>query len=41
MKRSTYCGVTDTGPVAGESFQQKVARLAAVAAAAKQRAEGG
>jgi hypothetical protein len=41
MKRSTYCGVTDTGPVPGETFQQKVARLAALAAAAKQRAEGG
>jgi hypothetical protein len=41
MKRSTYCGVTDTGPVPGESFEQKVARLAKVAAAAKQRAEGG
>ncbi|HKP46986.1 MAG TPA: hypothetical protein VJT50_10325 [Pyrinomonadaceae bacterium] len=39
--RSTYCGVTDTGPVAGETFQQKVARLAALAAAAKQRSEGG
>jgi hypothetical protein len=41
MKRSTYCGVVDTGPVPGETFEQKVARLAAVAAAAKQRAEGG
>ena len=41
MKRSTYVGVTDTGPVAGETFEQKVARLAKVAAAAKQRAEGG
>src|ERR1051326_3855312 len=41
MKRSTYVGVTDTGPVPGESFEQKVARLAAVSAAAKQRAEGG
>ncbi len=41
MKRSTYGGVVDTGPVPGETFQQKVARLAAVAAAAKQRAEGG
>jgi hypothetical protein len=39
--RSTYCGVTDTGPVPGETFEQKVQRLAAVAAAAKQRAEGG
>ena len=41
MKRGTYCGVVDTGPVPGETFQQKVARLAAVAAAAKQRSEGG
>jgi len=41
MKRSTYCGVVDTGPVAGETFDQKVARLTALAAAAKQRAEGG
>ena len=41
MKRSTYCGVKDTGPVPGETFEQKVARLAAVSAAAKQRAEGG
>jgi hypothetical protein len=39
MKRSTYCGVVDTGPVPGETFQQKVARLAAVSAAAKQRSE--
>ena len=39
MKRSTYCGVTDTGPVPGETFEQKVARLAAVSAAAKQRSE--
>jgi hypothetical protein len=41
MKRGTYVGVVDTGPVPGESFEQKVARLAALAAAAKQRAEGG
>jgi hypothetical protein len=41
MKRSTYGDVVDTGPVSGESFQQKVARLTALAAAAKQRAEGG
>ena len=40
MKRSTYCGVVDTGPVPGETFEQKVARLAAVSAAAKQRSEG-
>jgi hypothetical protein len=41
MIRSSYCGVVDTGPVPGETFQQKVERLRAVAAAAKQRAEGG
>ena len=41
MKRYTYAGVTDTGPVAGETFEQKVARLKAVADAAKQRADEG
>jgi len=41
FKRSTYCGVQDTGPVPGETFAQKVARLAALSAAAKQRSEGG
>jgi hypothetical protein len=41
LLRSSYCGVTDTGPVAGETFEQKVERLRAVAAAAKQRADGG
>lgn len=41
MLRSTYGDVTDTGPVAGETFEQKVQRLAALAAAAKKRAEGG
>ena len=41
MRRSTYCGVVDTGPVPGETFEQKVARLAALSAAAKQRSEGG
>jgi hypothetical protein len=39
MRRSVYMGVVDTGPVAGESFEQKVERLRAVAAAAKQRSE--
>ncbi len=38
--RGTYCGVVDTGPVQGETFEQKVERLRAVAAAAKQRSEG-
>jgi hypothetical protein len=41
MRRSTYCGVVDSGPVPGETFAQKVERLRAVAAAAKQRAEEG
>jgi hypothetical protein len=41
MKRYTYCGVVDTGPVAGETFEQKVERLRAVSAAAKQRADEG
>ncbi|MDQ2938172.1 MAG: hypothetical protein M3R67_11790, partial [Acidobacteriota bacterium] len=40
MNRSTYGGVVDTGPVPGETFEQKVERLRAVAAAAKQRADG-
>jgi len=41
MLRSTYVGVVDTGPVPGETFEQKVERLTAVAAAAKRRSEGG
>jgi hypothetical protein len=41
MIRSTYCDVVDTGPVPGETFEQKVERLRAVADAAKQREEGG
>ena len=39
FKRSTYAGVVDTGPVEGETHEQKIARLAAVVAGAKQRAE--
>jgi hypothetical protein len=41
MKRYTYSGVVDTGPVPGETFEQKVERLRAVSAAAKQRSEEG
>src|SRR5262249_31109343 len=41
FKRSTYVGVKDTGPVECETFEQKVARLKALSAAAKQRAEEG
>ncbi|HYV25014.1 MAG TPA: hypothetical protein VE969_07220 [Pyrinomonadaceae bacterium] len=41
MKRSTYAGVVDTGPVEGETHEQKIERLTKVVAGAKQRAEGG
>ncbi len=41
FKRSTYAGVTDTGPVPGETREQKIERLTKLAAAAKQRAEEG
>jgi hypothetical protein len=41
MKRSTYAGVVDTGPVPGETHAQKIERLTKLAAAAKQKAEGG
>jgi hypothetical protein len=41
MKRSTYAGVEDTGPVSGETREQKIERLTKVVAGAKQRSEGG
>lgn len=41
MKRSTYAGVVDTGPIAGETHAQKIERLTKLAAAAKQKAEEG
>lgn len=41
MRRSTYAGVVDTGPVPGETHEQKIERLTKLAAAAKQRAEEG
>jgi len=41
MKRSTYAGVIDTGPIAGETHEQKIDRLTKLAAAAKQKAEEG
>jgi hypothetical protein len=40
-RRSTYAGVVDSGPVAGESKEEKIARLQKVVAGAKQRAEEG
>src|SRR5438270_10701784 len=41
MTRSTYAGVVDTGPIPGETHEQKIERLTKLAAAAKQRAEEG
>src|SRR5262245_44911169 len=41
FKRSTYSGYKDIGPVAGETFEQKVARLRELSAAAKRRSEEG
>jgi hypothetical protein len=40
-RRTTYAGVVDTGPVPGETKEQKLERLTKLAAAAKQRSEGG
>src|SRR5437762_1333848 len=40
-RRSTYAGVTDTGPMPGETKEQKIARLQKVVAGAKQRSEEG
>jgi hypothetical protein len=41
FKRSTYANVVDTGPISGETHEQKVERLTKLAAAAKQRSEEG
>ena len=41
LHRGTYSGVVDTGPVPGETHEQKIARLTKLAAAAKQKAEEG
>ena len=41
MRRSTYAGVVDTGPIPGETREQKFERLTKLAAAAKQKTEEG
>ncbi|MDX6574534.1 MAG: hypothetical protein QOE96_487 [Blastocatellia bacterium] len=41
MKRSAYAGVLDTGPISGETHEQKIERLTKLAAAAKQKADEG
>lgn len=40
-RRSTYAGVVDTGPVPGETKEQKIERLQKVVAGAKQRSDEG
>ena len=41
FRRSAYAGVMDTGPIPGETHEQKIARLTKLAAAAKQKSEEG
>src|SRR5262249_3284276 len=40
-RRATYAGFKDTGPVAGETKEQKIARLAQLVEAVKKRTEEG
>lgn len=41
FKRSTYAGVVDTGPIPGETHEQKIERLTKLVAGAKQKSEEG
>jgi hypothetical protein len=41
MTRGSYAGVVDTGPVPGETREQKIARLAKLVEAVKQQAAEG
>src|SRR5688572_25193444 len=41
LHRAEYCGVVDTGPVPGETHEEKIARLTKLAADAKQKSEEG
>jgi len=41
FRRSTYAGVVDTGPIAGETHEQKIERLTKLAAAVKQKSDEG
>ena len=41
FRRSNYAGFVDTGPIQGETNEQKIERLTKLAAAAKQKSEGG
>jgi len=41
FRRSTYAGVVDTGPIPGETHEQKIERLTKLAAGAKQKSEAG
>src|SRR5467141_3066657 len=40
-RRTTYAGFVDTGPIPGETKEQKIERLTKLAAAAKQRSDEG
>ncbi len=41
FRRSTYAGFVDTGPIPGETHEQKIERLTRLAAAAKQKSDEG